>query len=64
MLEHCWGSRPAHLMTEEIARCLLKRIEPIGFDQMTGRLVLGVAHSTERSLGSAWMDDRLIGNRQ
>ena len=52
-----WGSMPAHLVSDEIARGELRRIEPVGFDLMTARLVLGVAHSVERSLGPAatWM---------
>ena len=56
-----WGSMPAHLVTDEIGRGELKRIDPPGFDQLTARLVLGVACSTERSLGpaAAWMLDHL-----
>lgn len=61
-----WGSMPAHLVTDEIERGLLKRIDPAGFDQMTARLVLGVAYSAERSLGpaAAWMVGYLLNNRR
>ena len=57
-----WGSMPAHLVTEEIESGQLKRINPVGFDQMTATLVLGAAHSAERSLGPAagWMIDYLL----
>lgn len=48
-----WGSMPAHMVSEEIARGELKRIEPVGFSPMTARLVLGVAYCIDRSLGPA-----------
>ena len=56
-----WGTMPAHLVDEEIARGELKRIDPAEFDPMTARLVLGIAYSAERSLGPAatWMLDHL-----
>ncbi len=57
-----WGSMPAHLVAEEIEGGQLKRINPVGFDQMTATLVLGAAYSAERSLGPAagWMIDYLL----
>ena len=56
-----WGTMPAHLVDDEIARGQLKRIDPAEFDHMTARLVLGIAYSAERSLGPAatWMIDQL-----
>ncbi|TXN00167.1 LysR family transcriptional regulator [Methylobacterium sp. WL64] len=56
-----WGSMPAHLVVDEIARGELTRIDPAGFDPMTARLVLAAAYSAERSLGpaAAWMIDHL-----
>ena len=56
-----WGSMPAHLVVDEIERGRLKRIDPAGFDRMTATLVLGAAHSAERSLGPAagWMIEYL-----
>ena len=57
-----WGSMPAHLVAEEIEAGQLERIYPVGYDRMTSTLVLGVAHSGDRSLGPAagWMIDYLI----
>lgn len=56
-----WGSMPAHLVVDEIARGELKQLAPAGFSQMTSRLVLGAAYSGERSLGPAaeWMLNHL-----
>ena len=57
-----WGSMPAHLVADEIESGQLKRIDPVGFDPMTATLVLGAAHSAERSLGPAanWMIEYLV----
>lgn len=57
-----WGSMPAHLIAEEIELGKLKRIAPEGLAKMTATLVMGAAHSTERSLGPAarWMIDYLL----
>lgn len=38
---------PEHMVTDEIGRGELVRINPLGFDQMTARLVLGAAYSVE-----------------
>ncbi len=55
-----WGSMPSHMVSEEVARGELKRIEPVGFNPMTARLVLGVAYCIDRSLGPAatWVVER------
>ena len=47
------ASMPSHMVSEEVARGELKRIEPVGFNPMTARLVLGVAYCIDRSLGPA-----------
>ena len=57
-----WGNMPAHLVADEIESGQLKRIDPEGFDPMTATLVLGAAHSAERSLDPAasWMIEYLV----
>lgn len=56
-----WGSMPAHLVADELERGLLVRIDPTAFGRLNARLIFGVAHSSERSLGPAatWMIDHL-----
>lgn len=58
-----WGSMPAHMVTDEISRGELVRINPAGFDEMTSRLILGAAYCADRSPGpaAAWMIEHLRG---
>ena len=60
-----WGSMPAHLIADEIEHGALKRINPVGFDAMTSRLVMGAAYSEQRTLGpaAAWMVDYLFSSK-
>jgi DNA-binding transcriptional LysR family regulator len=56
-----WGSMPAHLVEEDIARGRLKVIRPIAFDAQTSRLVMGGAYRANMEFGPAgrWMIDHL-----
>lgn len=56
-----WGNMPAHMVADELATGELLRINPVGFSPLSARLVLGVAHSTDRNLGpaAAWMVEHL-----
>jgi DNA-binding transcriptional LysR family regulator len=56
-----WGSMPAHLVEDDIARGRLKVVQPAAFDVRTSRLVMGGAYRTDTRLGPAaqWMLEHL-----
>jgi DNA-binding transcriptional LysR family regulator len=56
-----WGSMPAHLVEDDIARGRLKVIQPAAFDVRTSRLVMGGAYRADTRLGPAaqWMLEHL-----
>ncbi len=56
-----WGSMPAHLVEDDIARGRLKVIQPAEFDVQTSRLVMGGAFRANTRLGPAaqWMVEHL-----
>lgn len=56
-----WGSMPAHLVEDDLARRRLKIIRPAELDAATARLVMSGAYLADRRLGPAgrWMIEHL-----
>lgn len=56
-----WGSMPAHLVEDDIARGRLKIIRPAEFNTETWRLVMGGAYKADTRLGPAgqWLVSQL-----
>jgi DNA-binding transcriptional LysR family regulator len=56
-----WGSMPAHLVADDIARGRLKIIRPIDFDVPVTKLGMSGAYRADRQLGPAarWMVEHL-----
>jgi len=59
-----WGSMPAHMVEDDLARGRLKLIRPVDFDARGGQQVMCGAYLAERRLGPAgrWMINHLSGS--
>jgi DNA-binding transcriptional LysR family regulator len=56
-----WGNMPSHMVADDVARGLLKVIQPVEFDSRSAQLVMGCAYLTSYRLGPAgqWMTRHL-----